>query len=62
MKPKDNWLDMVLIGTTVILAVSLILSASKKKSQMEIPPVHEDPFDTTELNSSYHFMHSEIKK
>jgi hypothetical protein len=62
MKPKENWLDLVIISSTVLLAVSLIVSASRKKSQVDVPPVHEDPFDTTELSNSYHYMHSEIKK
>lgn len=62
MKSKENWIDVVLIGTTVILAVSLIISASKKTKPVTDQSVQEDPFDTTELSNSYHYMHSEIKK
>jgi hypothetical protein len=62
MKQKDKWLDVVLIGSTVLLAVGLVLTASRKKSPVEAKPMQEDPFDTTELTSSYPFMHSRIKK
>jgi hypothetical protein len=62
MKQKDKWIDAVLIGSTVLLALGLFITTSRRKVTVDTKPAQEDPFDTTELTSSYPYMHSRIKK
>lgn len=59
MKTKDK----ILVGILLSVAVGLLVISCKDKPA-EKPPVKEnDPgIDTTELSTSYHYMHSEIKK
>jgi hypothetical protein len=59
MKEKHNILLTLLVGAAVGL---LIISCRDKKHKIKEQKEQDVTFDTTELTSSYHYMHSEIKR
>ena len=62
MKNKKDLLALLFFGGSLVLTLGLIIQGSKKQNAKKHQALKEDPFDTTELSSSYHYMHSEIKK